>query len=60
MTNLLTSREAAKVLAISERKLWQLKSTGEIPHVRIGASVRFAIADQEEYVENQKIGRSSK
>ncbi|QDT47227.1 hypothetical protein Pan258_12580 [Symmachiella dynata] len=36
MDGLLKSRDAAKLLGISERKLWQLKSTGELAHVRIG------------------------
>jgi excisionase family DNA binding protein len=38
---LLRPREAAKLLAISPRKLWELTSTKEIPVVRIGRSLRY-------------------
>ncbi|TWT86588.1 Helix-turn-helix domain protein [Pseudobythopirellula maris] len=38
---LLTADQAAKALSISPRKLWSLTAGGEIPHVRIGRSVRY-------------------
>jgi excisionase family DNA binding protein len=37
----LTPREAAKALAISPRTLWTRTANGEIPHVKIGRSVRY-------------------
>jgi excisionase family DNA binding protein len=43
--------QAAALLGISERKLWELKATGKIPCVRIGRSVRFRIQDLEEFIE---------
>ena len=43
--------QAAAMLGISERKLWELKATGKIPCVRIGRSVRFRIQDLEEFIE---------
>lgn len=36
-----TARDAARSLAISERKLWTLTKEGAIPHVKIGRSVRY-------------------
>ncbi|MFO1007729.1 MAG: helix-turn-helix domain-containing protein [Planctomycetaceae bacterium] len=36
-------REAARVLGISERLLWQLTHDGHIPCVRLGAGKRRAI-----------------
>ena len=36
-------REAAEMLGISERLLWTWTSTGEIPHVRIGARVLYPV-----------------
>jgi len=45
LSPLLTPKEAAAALAISERTLWQLKSDGEIPHIPIGRSVRYDPAD---------------
>lgn len=40
---LLTSRETAKRLAISERHLLQLTRTGQLPCVRVGKCVRYKI-----------------
>jgi len=43
--------QAAAILGISKRKLWSLKAGGEIPSVRIGASVRFAVVDLRAWVD---------
>jgi excisionase family DNA binding protein len=40
---LLTPREAAKALAVSERTLWQLTKDGTIPAVHVGRSVRYSL-----------------
>ena len=50
---LLTAREAAAALAISERKLWELTSGGIIRVVRIGRSVRYSRVALEEFVAAQ-------
>ena len=51
---LLTPREAAKSLSISPRKLWSMTASCEIPHVRIGRSVRYGIDDLKEWIESRK------
>jgi excisionase family DNA binding protein len=51
---LINSREAAKLLSISERTLWGLKESGSLPYVRIGRSVRYGRADLETWIEEQK------
>ncbi|MEZ6078799.1 MAG: helix-turn-helix domain-containing protein [Pirellulaceae bacterium] len=38
---LVSSRDAAKMLGISERTLWSLKTQGSIPSVKTGKSVRY-------------------
>ncbi|MCG6158313.1 helix-turn-helix domain-containing protein [Rubinisphaera margarita] len=49
------SRETAKVLGISERKLWSLTSPrGPIPCVRMGRNVRYDLADVRAYVNAAK------
>ena len=53
---LLTPQQAAEALAISPRKLWSMTSAGEIPHVRLGRSVRYPIADLEHWIDGQKSG----
>lgn len=47
---LLPPREAAGVLSISERSLWTLTKSGEIPSVRIGRSVRYSVAALEAWI----------
>lgn len=56
LQGLLTCREAAKFLSISERTLWSLTGSGAIARVRIGRSVRYDIADLRGYIDRQKFG----
>ena len=53
---LLTARETAAALCISERTLWGLTARGEIPSVRIGRSVRYHVADLQQWIEEHKGG----
>jgi excisionase family DNA binding protein len=56
MRALLKRREAAALLAIGERKLWELTNRGEVPHVRIGRSVRYSVDDLLAYVAAHRSG----
>jgi len=48
---LLTARQAAKVLSISERTLWGLTKSGDIPAVRFGGrNVRYSPDDLREWI----------
>jgi len=47
----------AEALAISPRTLWALTASGEIPHVRIGRSVRYDPEDLRKWLKDQKRGR---
>jgi excisionase family DNA binding protein len=49
-----TSREAAQALRISERKLWGLTASGEIPFVRIGRSIRYDLKDLIRWIDERK------
>ena len=53
---LLTPSEAAKALAIGERKLWELTNRGIIRAVRIGRAVRYDPADLAAFIAAQKGG----
>ena len=53
---LLTSRQAAQALQISERKLWSMKASGEIPHVLLGHSVRYDLRDLHRCIDELKKG----
>jgi len=54
LQRLLRPREAAELLAISERTLWALSNKGDLPRVEIGGSVRYDPADLREWVERNK------
>ena len=50
---LLTQREAAQFLRVSERYLWTLRHKGELPHLRIGNRIRYRLSDLEGWVHRQ-------
>ncbi len=54
---LLTCQQAADALAISTRTLWELTKRGEVPCVRLGRAVRYAVQDLSEYVERLRAER---
>ena len=56
---LLTVRQAAKVLSISERTLWTLTANGEIQAVRFGRSVRYDPADLRQWIETKKTSQNT-
>jgi len=53
-TNLLRPQEAAQLLAISKRTLWDLTQSGAIPCVRIKRAVRYSQSDLIAYIKRQR------
>ena len=53
-SHLLSRREAAIYLAISQRKLDQLVADGDLPRVKIGSCVRFERSDLDAFIAAQK------
>lgn len=51
---LVTARQAAAILSISERKLWTLANRGDIPRLKIDRAVRYAIDDLQDFVDRQR------
>lgn len=47
---LLTELQAAEVLSISPRKVWELAACGAIPFIKIGAIKRYRRIDLEAWV----------
>jgi excisionase family DNA binding protein len=47
---LLTARQAAKLLSISERTLYAFTKDGTLPVVRLGRSVRYSLEDLREWI----------
>jgi excisionase family DNA binding protein len=56
---LLKPNKAASVLAISPRKLWELTNRKAIPHLRIGRSVRYDLADLKGWIAEMKENAAS-
>lgn len=54
LSPLLTSREAASILGITERTLRTYARRGEIPVVRLGSSVRFDPHDLRAFIDRAK------
>lgn len=52
---LLTPKEAAQSLSVSERTLYSLTKAGELPAVRIGRAVRYAVADLRAFIEKKSL-----
>jgi len=50
---LLKACDAAVLLAISERKLWQMTNAGKIPCIRMGRAVRYSPDDLKEWIADQ-------
>lgn len=51
---LLKPAEAARFLAVSERTVKRLTARRELPHVRVGGSMRFVMEDLLAYVARQR------
>ncbi|PYS67921.1 MAG: hypothetical protein DMF73_18080 [Acidobacteria bacterium] len=54
--NLLNREQTAKSLNISQRQLHNLRSSGELPFIKIGKLVRFLPRDVAAYVKARRIG----
>ncbi|MCA9063649.1 MAG: helix-turn-helix domain-containing protein [Planctomycetaceae bacterium] len=58
---LLRPREAAMLLSVSERQLWQHTSPrGPIPATRIGHSVRYSPEALQRFIESQQGGTAER
>lgn len=55
---LVDAREAARLLAICPRTLWQLTKDQQIPSLRIGKCVRYRVADLDAWTRSQQLQSS--
>lgn len=51
---LMTVRQAARALAISERTLWSLTKSGEMPCVRMSRAVRYSLDDLRAWIASRR------
>jgi len=58
---LVDTREAARLLAVSARKVWAMtfEEKPDLPHVRCGRLVRYSVADLERWIELRRKGVSN-
>lgn len=54
--HLLSTKEAATILAISERTVWQLTHDGQLPAIRFGRLVRYDPADVRDFISRRRCG----
>jgi excisionase family DNA binding protein len=47
--------EAARMLNLGERKLWEMTNRKRVPHVRIGKAVRYSPEDLRAWIQEQTI-----
>ena len=58
---LMTAREAAQFLGLSERTIWEITGPrGDLPAIRIGRSVRYSRTDLADFIERHRIGSGSR
>ncbi|MBI1304747.1 MAG: helix-turn-helix domain-containing protein [Phycisphaera sp.] len=53
---LLTAKQAAERLTISARTVFELTRTGQLPVIRIGCNVRYALSDIEAFIASRRSG----
>lgn len=55
---LVTAREAARMLAVSPRKLWQMtfEAAPGLPYIRCGRLVRYSPADLRQWIDSRRKG----
>lgn len=50
---LITEKEAARLLGVSDRTIWQLRKDGRLRGVKIGAAVRYARSELDRFISEQ-------
>ena len=50
---LLDQREAAKILGVSVRYLWTLRTSGKLPFLKVGNRIKYRIEDLRRWTEEQ-------
>lgn len=53
---LISPREAAKLLSVSQRKLWAMTFEDEpaLPHLKMGRLVRYSVTELQRWIEAQQ------
>lgn len=54
-----TRREAAKMLGLSEKTIFNLTNSGELTCVKIGRSVRYPVQALHDFIKRNEVGEQS-
>ncbi len=54
---LMTARQAAAYLAISERHLWTITRGGGLRSIKLGRAVRYDMAEVDRYIASRQMGQ---
>ena len=52
---LVTSRQAAAMLSVSERTLWSITASGRLPRIQLRRAVRYSVDDLRSYISAARI-----
>ena len=56
MEKLITHKEAAQILRINPLTLYELRRSGKIPYIRMGAKrIRYKVSDIEAFIEQWRV-----
>jgi excisionase family DNA binding protein len=55
-TDIITIREVAEYLKLTEKTTYRLASEGELPGFKVGGSWRFKLKDLEKWISTKKLG----
>ena len=53
MNKLISVRELAEVVGLSENTIYSLTASGDLPHLRFGAAIRFDPVDVEAWARDE-------
>ena len=53
--NLLTVKEAARMLKLSKSLIYEMVEAGELPHVRFRSAIRFVETDLDAYISENRV-----
>ncbi len=51
---LVSTKHAAQMLSISERSLWTWTHRGDIPHVRVGRTIRYSVDTLNRWIQTRQ------
>jgi excisionase family DNA binding protein len=51
---LVNEREAARMLGLGSRTVWELRARGRLPFIKVGSAIRYDVADLRAFINASK------